>query len=133
MMDPILEALLQTGAMGLIAYLLIQYQREQAQEHRDELKALLVQTTLDQETQSREHREQLQALVENNTMALNNIAVVLEKVADKLDALEDKVNDLSHRVTREQNYAHLRDILCSTAPHLSQAADAPLCKEDNDG
>ena len=58
-MDPILETLLQTGAIGIIAYLLIQYQREQAQEHRDELKALLVQTAVGQETQAREHREQL--------------------------------------------------------------------------
>ena len=73
------------------------------------------------------------ALVKNNATALNNVAAMLEKAANELDNLEDKISDLAHRAANGHNLAQLRDILCTTVPNLPSPADSDPSKEENDG
>ncbi len=100
-MDPIIETLLQTGATGIIAYLLIQYQREQA----------------------REHREEMRALIESNNAALQHVAAMLEKTANELDSLETQVDDLAQRAVYGCNPAQFRSILCNPVPNPPATAE----------
>jgi len=111
-MDPVLETLLQTGAIGLIAYLLIQYQREQARGHRESLAALLTQTTANLEAQARGHREEMRQLIENNAHAFATVADALQTFAAELDTLEDRIAELTHRAANGHNLAELKTLLC---------------------
>lgn len=115
-MDPIIETLLQTGGLAIIAYLLIQYQREQATAHREELKALLVQTAVGHQEQSRQQRLELTNIIENNTAALH-------RIAEQFNALENSILELSQRAANGHDFAKLREMLCTTGP---QAPRAPL-------
>ena len=126
-MDPILETLLQTGGLAIIAYMLIQYQREQAVAHREELKALLVQTTVGQQEQGRQQRIELTNIIQNNTAALN-------RIAEKFNTLENSILELSQLATDGHNLAQLKEMLC-----VGQAPRAPLSqshlhkKEEDNG
>ena len=128
-MDPILETLLQTGGLAIIAYLLIQYQREQATAHREELKALLVQTTVGQQEQGRQQRIELTNIIQNNTAALHHIA-------EQLNALENSILGLSQRAANGHNFAKLRQMLCtgSQAPTKASLSLSPhIQKEEDNG
>ncbi len=129
-MDPILETLLQTGGLAIIAYLLIQYQREQSVAHREELKALLVQTTVGQQEQSRQQRLELTNIIQNNTAALHHIA-------EQLNALENSILGLSQRAANGHDFAKLRQMLC-TGPQAPATATLSLSpsqkqKEEDNG
>ncbi len=130
-MDPIIETLLQTGAIGIIAYCLIQYQREQAQAHREALKSLLLQTAQAQDNQAREHREEMRALIESNNAAFNNVAAMLQEFIKELDALEDTIIALSQGVTQGQHLAPRHDLLGKSGsdPPLPGASHSPTPKE----
>ena len=131
-MDPILETLLQTGGLAIIAYLLIQYQREQATAHREELKALLVQTTVGQQEQGRQQRIELTNIIQNNTAALHHIA-------EQLNALENSILGLSQRAANGHDFAKLRQMLCTgpqaptTAPLSLSPSQSQLQKEEDNG
>jgi hypothetical protein len=126
-MDPILETLLQTGGLAIITYLLIQYQREQSVAHREELKTLLVQTSVGHQEQSRQQRLELTNIIQNNTAALNHIA-------EQFNALENSILGLSQRAANGHDFAKLRKMLCTAPQAAAQATQSPSQKqkeEDN--
>ena len=114
-MDPLIETLLQTGAMGVIAYLLIQYQREQTVAHREELKALLVQITVGLQEQSRQQRTELSEIIQNNTDALS-------RIAEKFNTLENSIITLTQRAANGHNLAQLKEML-SQSPSQQKEED----------
>jgi thiamine kinase-like enzyme len=125
-MDPILETLLQTGGLAIIAYMLIQYQREQSVAHREELKALLVQTSVGQQEQSRRQRTELTNIIQNNTAALN-------RIAEKFNTLENSILELSQLATDGHNLAQLKEMLCSHDGATLSLSPSQKQKEEDNG
>ena len=130
-MDPILETLLQTGGLAIIAYLLIQYQREQATAHREELKALLVQTTVGQQEQGRQQRIELTNIIQNNTAALHHIAEQPQRLG------KQHLRAVPTRRQRAQ-FRQMAQMLCTTGPQAPTTAplslsQSKLQKEEDNG
>ncbi len=74
MLQEILPALIQSGAVGIIAYLLLQANREQAREHRDEYKALILQLQTNNEILHRRAIERITANTLANTATAERLA-----------------------------------------------------------
>lgn len=134
-MDPIIEALLQTGGLAIIAYFLIQYQREQAKyqreqgkAHSEELKALFLQTSIGMQEQSRQQRAELITLTQNNADALRGITA-------ELSALENSILELAYNTHSERNLAKLKEMLCPLpAPQTPlPSIPSPLPQEEPNG
>lgn len=73
-METTVTALIQSGAVGALAYLLIQTMREQTREQRGEYRTLL---------------SELAEIINHNTQAT-------QQLAERLAALENSVNTLLH-------------------------------------
>jgi len=107
----LINGLLQTGAIGILAYFLIQQMREQAKEHREELKALILQVSSGQEKIACENEKALRGLiadslevVRKNTEAITAITGVVHavdmqiaRVEIRLAALKDELGAASSR------------------------------------
>lgn len=89
----LINGLLQTGAIGVLAYLLIQQIREQAQEHREELKALILQVSAGQERVSKDNEKAM-------SRVLGETTEVIRRNTEALSALTGIVHSTNAQVSR---------------------------------